>query len=308
MTLPATALQLRSKVTAELDFSQVESTAEEYKPNNGDQPAAIRATRSEESTNGDPARPSGVPGAATSNQPPVPATAPVNGASQPLQAAQGGANGGNSRREALTNYEVDKTVRVTRSATGTIKRLNAAVVLNHRTVTDPKGKTSTQPIPQEELDKLTSLVREAIGVDDRRGDSIKVVNTPFQVVKEEEVDTPMWKSPETQDMIRTLAVPAALTLAALIVVFGAIRPAIHAARPVPPSETEVAKLDAVVDDANELPALEGSIVDGHVVGPDGHPLPALEAPGVDPRLDAARRLAKENPLAMATVLRGWITN
>ncbi|MFW9616463.1 flagellar basal-body MS-ring/collar protein FliF [Aquabacterium sp.] len=299
---------LRAQVTAELDFSQVESTAEEYKPNQGQSTTAtVRSQQTSEQVGQGTAQPSGVPGA-TSNQPPVPATAPVNGASQPLQAAQGGANGGNSRREALTNYEVDKTVRVTRSATGTIKRLNAAVVLNHRTVTDPKGKTSTQPIPQEELDKLTSLVREAIGVDDRRGDSIKVVNTPFQVVKEEEVDTPMWKSPETQDMIRTLAVPAALTLAALIVVFGAIRPAIHAARPVPPSETEVAKLDAVVDDANELPALEGSIVDGHVVGPDGHPLPALEAPGVDPRLDAARRLAKENPLAMATVLRGWITN
>lgn len=77
---------LRATVTAEVDFSQIESTAEEYKPNNGDQPAAIRATRSEESNNGDPARPSGVPGAAT-NQPPTPATAPINGASAPLQGA-----------------------------------------------------------------------------------------------------------------------------------------------------------------------------------------------------------------------------
>jgi len=205
----------------------------------------------------------------------------------------------------VTNYEVDKTVRVTRSATGNIKRLNAAVVLNHRTLTDAKGKTTTQPIPDEELEKLTALVREAIGVDDRRGDSIKVVNTPFQVVKDEPVNTPMWQQPETVDLIRTLAVPGALTLAALIVVFGAIRPAIKAARPVPADEVEQGKLSAVVDDAQELPALPGS---GMVLGPDGQPLAALEAPGADRRLESARALARGNPQAMANVVRGWMNN
>ena len=54
----------------------------------------------------------------------------------------------------------------------------------------PKGKTTTQPIPQEELDKLTALVQETVGFDQQRGDSVKVVNTPFQVVKEEPDNTP----------------------------------------------------------------------------------------------------------------------
>jgi len=229
---------LRAQVTAEVDFSQTEATAEEYKPNQGQSATStVRSQQTSEQQGAGSATPSGVPGAA-SNQPPVPATAPVNGASQPLQAAQGGATGGTSRREAVTNYEVDKTVRVTRMATGNIKRLNAAVVLNHRTKTDAKGKTTTEAIPQEELDKLTALVRESIGVDDKRGDSIKVVNTPFQVVKEEPDNTPMWKRPEVIDIVRTLAVPLGLTMAALIVVFGAIRPAIKAAAPVPVPEAE----------------------------------------------------------------------
>ena len=77
-------------------------------------------------------------------------TAPLTGAAQPLQAAQAGGNS-NSRRDAVTNYEVDKTVRVTRNATGTVKRLNAAVVVNHRSTTDAKGKTSTTPLTQDEL-------------------------------------------------------------------------------------------------------------------------------------------------------------
>jgi flagellar M-ring protein FliF len=82
-----------------------------------------------------------VPGAA-SNQPPVPATAPINGASAPLQGAQAGG----TRRpppRGETNYEVDKTVRVTRNATGNVRRLNAAVVVNHRSNTDAKGKTTS---------------------------------------------------------------------------------------------------------------------------------------------------------------------
>ncbi|HEX5311649.1 flagellar basal-body MS-ring/collar protein FliF [Aquabacterium sp.] len=295
----------RAQINADVDFNQTESTAEEYKPNQGQNPAAVRSMQSSEQSGPGSTQPSGIPGA-MSNQPPVPATAPINGASQPLQAAQGTTTGGSNRREAVTNFEVDKTVRVTRNATGTIKRINAAVVINHRTTTDAKGKTTTQPIPQEELDKLTALVQETVGFDQQRGDSVKVVNTPFQVVKEEPDNTPIWQRPETMDVLRTLAVPGALTLAALIVVFGAIRPAIKAARPEPQAEPEVAKLSAVVDDDNELPSMD-ELPPGMVRGPDGRAVPALEAPMSDARLESAKNLAKENPAAMATLVRSWMT-
>ncbi len=295
----------RAQINADVDFNQTESTAEEYKPNQGQNPAAVRSMQSSEQTGPGSTQPSGIPGA-MSNQPPVPATAPINGASQPLQAAQGTTTGGSNRRDAVTNFEVDKTVRVTRSATGMIKRINAAVVINHRTTTDAKGKTTTQPIPQEELDKLTALVQETVGFDQQRGDSVKVVNTPFQVVKEEPDNTPIWQRPETVDVLRTLAVPGALTLAALIVVFGAIRPAIKAARPEPKAEPEVAKLSAVVDDDNELPSMD-ELPPGMVRGPDGRAVPALEAPLADARLESAKTLAKENPAAMATLVRSWMT-
>ncbi|HET6789210.1 MAG TPA: flagellar basal-body MS-ring/collar protein FliF, partial [Aquabacterium sp.] len=191
---------LRAQVTADLDFSQVESTAEEFKPNQNAASAAVRSQQTSEQVGaGSGAVPTGVPGA-MSNQPPTPATAPVNGASQPLQAAQNGLGaGGNSRRDAVTNYEVDKTVRVTRNATGTVKRLTAAVVINHITKTDAKGKTTTEPMSQEDLDKLTALVKESIGFSEQRGDSVKVINTPFQPVKDEVVDVPFWKQPDTMD-------------------------------------------------------------------------------------------------------------
>jgi flagellar M-ring protein FliF len=120
-----------------------------------------------------------VPGA-TSNQPPVPATAPSRPAPQPLQAAQNG-GGGNSRREAVTNYEVDKTVRVTRNATGNVKRLNAAVVVNHRSVTDPKGKTTHHAAGRRKSREADRAGAGGIGFNKERGDSVRVINAPFKV-------------------------------------------------------------------------------------------------------------------------------
>lgn len=283
---------LRATVSADLDFSQVESTAEEYKPNQGANASpAIRSQMTQESVNGTPSLPSGVPGAAT-NQPPVPATAPVNGQAQQLQAAQGSAGSNSSRREAQTNYELDKTVRVTRNAVGTVRRLNAAVVVNHRSSTDAKGKTSTQPLPQAELDKLTELVREAVGFSQERGDSIKLISAPFVVDKPEVVEVPLWREPWFTDLLRTAAVPAALVLVALIAVFGFIRPALRAANPPPPEVPTESQLNAVVDEENELP------------GPEV--LPALEGPATNDKLERARILAKENPLAVANIMRDWI--
>jgi flagellar M-ring protein FliF len=173
---------LRATVTADVDFSQTEATSEEFRPNQGAQATiAIRSQQTTEQSGSTGAQASGIPGA-TSNQPPVAATAPLTGASQPLQTAQGGAGGNaNSRRDAVTNYEVDKTVRVTRNATGMVRRLNAAVVVNHKSSTDAKGKTTSQPLAPEEMEKLTALVQESIGFSQQRGDSVKVINAPCKV-------------------------------------------------------------------------------------------------------------------------------
>jgi len=279
---------LRATVAAEVDFAQVESTSEEFKPNQGEQAqVAIRSQQSSEMSNGAHAAPSGVPGAA-SNQPPVPATAPVTGAAQPLHAAQGGTVNGNARQDKLTNYELDKTVRVTRNATGTVKRLNAAVVVNNRSTTDAKGKTTVSPLSPEELGKLTALVQESIGFSKERGDSVKVINAPFKAElapKPEEL--PLWKQPWLVDLLRAGGVPAALGLTALLVVFGLIRPALQAlaAQRAPVKGTQ---LDVVADEAPP-------------------PMPALEAPRASERLVGARTLAKDNPAAVANIVRNWVS-
>lgn len=284
---------LRASVSAEVDFSQVESTAEEYKPNQGNAPATVRALRSEESSLPGSSTPSGVPGAA-SNQPPGPATAPINGSAAPLQIAQGGSSAGNTRREAETRFEVDRTVRVTRNATGVVRRLNAAVVVNHRSRTDAKGKTSTTPLSAEEIEKLTALVQEGIGFNAERGDSVKVINTPFHVEPVPTVEAlPVWQQPWLQDLLRAGAAPAALTLVGLLVIFALLRPAMKTA--LGPQRRVGARLDAVVSDAQTLPGSAGS-----------NSPPALEGPKSPDRLVAARSMAKENPAAVANIMRTWV--
>ncbi len=239
---------LRANVTADIDFTQTESTSEEFKPNQGDAPAAVKLRQTNESNQAGAAVASGVPGA-TSNQPPVPPTAPLTGGTQPLQAAQGGTPGnGNARRDAVTQYEVDKTVRVTRNATGMLKRLNAAVVLNHRVATDAKGKSSSTPLSSDEIEKMTALVQQSLGFNAERGDSLRVINAPFRVeapVKIEE--PPLHRQPWVQDMVRGSATPLALALVAMLAVFVLIRPTLKAVL-APAVQPPGGQLDVVADE------------------------------------------------------------
>ena len=283
---------LRASVTADIDFSQSEATSEQFKPNQNPADATVHSQQISDTGGSASATPSGIPGA-TTNQPPAPATAPINGASAPLQAAQGGSVGANGHRETVTNYEVDRTVRVTRNATGLVRHLNAAVVVNQKVNTDAKGKTTSTPLTQDEMDKLTALVQEAIGFDQTRGDSVKVINAPFKAeasMKAEEV--PIWKQEWLLDLLRAGAVPAGLTLVALAVLFGLVRPAVMAALAPPVVEAKDEGLNAVVDDKQELSM-------------DALPQ-LLEAPQMAKKLESARQLAKDNPTAVANIVRDWV--
>jgi len=280
---------LRATVAADVDFTQSEATSEEFKPNQGAEASiSIRSQQTTEQSGSSGAMPSGVPGAA-SNQPPVAATAPLVGASQPLQAAPLSGGGANGRREAVTNYEVDKTVRVTRNATGTVKRLSAAVVVNNRSVVDPKGKTTQVALNDAELEKLTSLVRESIGYKQDRGDSVKVINAPFRIETiPNGPEVPWWKAPDNVDLLRSFAMPGALVLVALLVFFGLIRPGLKAVT-APPVLLPGGQLNAVADDATSLPMQA-----------------ALPAPRMVGQLESAKQLARQNPAAVAGILRGWV--
>jgi flagellar M-ring protein FliF len=290
---------MHATVTAELDFNQVEQTSEAYVPNQGaDARVSVRSTSNVEVTGTTPPQPTGVPGAAT-NQAPTPATAPATAASAtPPQAAQAGLASTGTRRENVINYDVGKTVETRRAATGEIRRVNVAVLVNHVTTSAPKtGKLNSAPLPQEQIDKLTALVQEAVGYKKERGDSVQVVNIPFRAEPKTEPEAvPVYKQPWLIDLLKVGGLPAALTLVALMLLFGVVRPALRPDPPPPPPPPEPENaLSAVVDDTEALP------------GPDEAELLALENnQKVEAQLTDARQLAKQNPVAVANILRSWM--
>lgn len=282
---------IKAQVNADVDFSLSESTAEQYRPNQGNEPAAVRSQQVNESTNGAPAGAQGVPGA-MSNQPPAQTPSPINGAAQPMSA--GAANGAGAsrdgRREATTNFEVDKTIKVTRNATGNLKRLTAAVVVNHRRTVGEDGKVTLTALDPKEIEQIQSLVREAIGFSKDRGDALNVVNAPFTVEEAPKPEAiPLWKDPEILSMARSIGSQLGIVLLGLLAIFGVIRPALK--KPVPAGAAKggaAGGASTVVANDIALPAPSASVA----------------VPG-GPQEDLLR-LARDNPATVANVVRNWV--
>lgn len=291
---------VKTQIAADIDFTQSESTAEIYTPNQGSAPAAIRSQQLSEAPGGAGgaaqanANATGVAGV-LSNQPPATAASPVNGPAPSLTAGGTALAAGGVKRDAVTNYEVDKTVRVVRSATGVVKRLSAAVVLNHATVTASDGKVTTAALTAAQIEQITGLVREAIGYSKERGDSLSVANAPFSVAPAAPpaAELPMWQRPEILDLARSLGGWIALPMLALIIVLGLVRPALKLGRNPSPLRT----LETTVQDPLSLPSPEAS--------------PPVALLGGQPSLQQAqlediRQLAKQNPGTVANVVRNWV--
>ncbi|MDH1253845.1 flagellar basal-body MS-ring/collar protein FliF [Comamonas thiooxydans] len=291
---------VKAQVSAELDFSQTESTSEQHRPNQSADGGAVRSQQVME-TNGEKTAtpPTGVPGA-TSNQPPQNSTAPINGANPAPQAAGAGqGNGQGNKRESITNYEVDKTVRVTRGSTGTVKRLTAAVVVNAplaaaagtdaaTAATAAAVSSGLRPLTAQQQEQLLTLVRETVGYSADRGDSVNLVSAPFMDSGAAPAELPMWKDPEIQAMAKSLGVPIALALFGALVLLGLVRPLLKGRNTSPGGQ-----LNAIEAEALDRPAL---------------PAPAKELSPTkeQERLDQARHLAKQNPIAVANIVKTWI--
>ncbi|MFH1872314.1 MAG: flagellar basal-body MS-ring/collar protein FliF, partial [Pseudomonadota bacterium] len=186
---------VRAQVAADVDFSQTDQIAETFRPN-PPPGTAIRSQLTAESSSGSPAA-AGIPGA-LSNQPPAPATAPIQGG-ESAGFASGAAGLQNFSKSATTNYEVDKTVRHTKVAPGAIRRLSVAVVVNYRTAapatTQAASRAPAKPLPLSEADmkQINDLAREAMGYNQERGDTLNVANAPFTVIAREVVpEPPLW--------------------------------------------------------------------------------------------------------------------
>lgn len=288
---------VKAQVSAELDFSRTESTSEQFRPNQTPDSGAIRSQQVLESSGTANKTATGVPGA-VANQPPAPSAAPVNGANPaPTAGGQQGAEESTSKRESTTNYEVDKTVKVTRGNNWAIKRLSAAVVVNYQALAEEKGGASPKPLTPEQIEQMTGLVRETIGFNKERGDSVNLMNTPFLTSEAPAAAVPLWRQPETIELAKTFAWPLGAVLFAALVLLGLVRPALKGtAKPAAAVPVAGRQLSALEADEPDRPALPAPTKKDAVV----------EVTPEQLRLEEARVLAKANPVAVANILKTWV--
>ncbi|GGI16360.1 flagellar basal-body MS-ring/collar protein FliF [Oxalicibacterium faecigallinarum] len=317
------ANNVRAEATADVDFSTSEQAAEIYKPNQLPNSATVRSMQSSESNNGAGANATGVPGALT-NQPAANATAPLNTTpqapalnpdgtpnpaatgAQTATAGAGGAAGATAagstptQRDVTTNYEVDKTVRYVQQPMGGLKRLSVAVVVNYKRSVDKDGKTTFVPLSDVEKNQINDLVKEAMGYNRDRGDTLNVVNSPFAGMNNPEAEPlPLWERPEIIDM----AIQAAKYLALAIVLFIMYRkilsPMLQKLSPEQPlALTNEAGVPITGGShANDVQDLETEV---RPMGVSQHTY--------QQNLEAAKELARKDPKVVANIVKAWVGN
>jgi flagellar M-ring protein FliF len=280
---------VRAEATADVDFSHSEQAAETYKPNGTPNASAIRSQQTSESQSNSPLGASGVPGALT-NQPQPNATAPIAGATAPGSAPASGttASTGNVQKDMTVNYEVDKTVRYVQQPMGGIKRLSVAVVVNYKKEVAKDGKVTMKPLTDAEKTQITDLVKEAMGFNKDRGDSLNVVNSPFAGAEKEVIpETPLWKRPEVIDMALSGG-KYALGIGILLYLFFAVLKPLFARimktfePPPPPVEERMVEIEHEVEPMGTKPRT------------------------YQDNLEAAKTLARNDPKMVANVVKAWV--
>nr|AAL65160.1 flagellar MS ring protein [Burkholderia cepacia] len=290
----------RSQVSADLDFSKIEQTSESYGPNGTPQQAAIRSQQTSSATElAQAARRACRARCRTRRRSRPPRrSSPGNGQNAPQTTPV------SDRKDQTTNYELDKTIRHTEQPMGSVKRLSVAVVVNYQPVADAKGHVTMQPLPPAKLAQVEQLVKDAMGYDEKRGDSVNVVNSAFSTVSDPYADLPWWRQPDMIAMAKEAAKWLGIAAAAAALYFMFVRPAMR--RAFPPPEPAAPALAAPED----------------AVALDGLPAPDKAAEEPDPlllgfeneknryerNLDYARTIARQDPKIVATVVKNWVSD
>ena len=237
---------LRAEVDVTMDFTQVETTFEEYDTNNTG-PKARSESLTVNRDSGMEAK--GVPGAMTNTAPPA-AEVEVDGQNEPITLPNQGEELNVRSSKTTRNYEIDRSVRHVKNQVGTVERISVAVVVNEdlllkdeepteRNTNDDEGDDSNEnpalsPQNQQdvearkalEVERLTTLVKGVVGFDEKRGDIVTVVATKFEPIKEEEA-VKWYENQLVMDSIKSLA----LVVAFIAFVLAIIRPIVKSYLP-----------------------------------------------------------------------------
>ena len=285
-----------AEVSADVDFTAIEQAEEAF----DDAEPVLRSEQSQTETRIGDTSIGGIPGA-LSNQPPVDGEVPQQ--VDPNLAGTEAAQPQHSRENITRNYEVDRKISYTRRQQGNIERLSVAVVLDNKRAVNADGEALSEPWSDAELERFTTLVRDAVGFSAARGDSVNVINSPF--IEREPIDTgalevPWWQ----QSWLTPYIKPLVGFLLVMALIFGLLRPVLK-------TIARSGSRSAEEEEARQLAALEAAGLGGDMSA-DSVTLTggavALPGPeeGYEQQLSAIKGLVAEDPGRVAQVVKSWI--
>ncbi|HEX6832549.1 MAG TPA: flagellar basal-body MS-ring/collar protein FliF [Rudaea sp.] len=274
--------RVSAQVAVDMDFAETEEAKESYTPDQG----KVRSEQLAESSTAAPAAAQGIPGA-TSNTPPVAGAAPA-------AAAATTPTPNVLSKSSAKNYELDRTVSHTHSPPGRLRRITAAVLVDNLPVNavasaDTKGTPaapSSKPLDDAQLKQVEALVRQAIGFDDKRGDSVSVMNASFahSDAPVEDTATPLWQRPIVHDVGRLLIG----SLIVLVLIFSVVRPTLR-------SITTPRLIPVGPDD---LPQIATATVVGSAHTP--------QLSTHEEKLKLAKQTVTQDPKKVALIVKNWV--
>lgn len=276
---------VRAQVNADLDFTQTESTQEQFNP---DSPALRSEQNTEEQSKGAQSE-MGIPGA-LSNEPPGKAVAPEKVGGKGAKESRVIEGPSKLKKRSVRNFELDKTISHTRHSTGGVRRLSVAVVLDMKTRKDKKGKPMEIPYTDVEMARFRSLIKEAVGFNAMRGDSLKIINAAFLPAEAmpEIPAIPIWE----QSWFWSVLKQVAAAVMVMFLVLGVLRPIMRHLATQP-------KQVLINENGEEIP--EDQLTLSHESG-GRLPKPST----YEDNLNMAKSLASQEPKRVAQVVKGWL--
>lgn len=294
-----------SEVDVTLDTTVQEETSQLYNP---DSQAVRSETLKEQSGNDEKTNPYGVPGS-LSNQPPANASIPQQLKNGTANAASTTSDNKKESREAVRNYEVDTTLRHTVRPSNVVQRLTVSVAVDYVKQLDKDGNITYVPRSQEDLDKIADLVRGGLGLNESRGDFVKVETVSFP---HGDIKPPLpWY--EQEFFYRLVRIGGSIIIVLIVIIF-IIRPLLN--KLLHNDEDEL-NPDVDQDELDSQSALDGyddfnliaknkELADQvYTINHEG----GIELPNLHKEADllkAVRTLASNEPQLTAEVIKDWL--
>lgn len=292
---------VHAQVTAQVNFDNKEQTDEQYRPNGDPNQAAIRSRQVSENDQVGSPYPGGVPGALSNTPAPAPSAPIANPPANQVNAQNANTRTAtttgprNTQRSETSNFELDRTISHTKKNVGDVQRLSVAVVVNYRNL--PDGKPL--PLTSDQMKQIEDLTREAMGFSSQRGDTLNVVNSPFNSSDDSGGELPFWKQQSFIDQLMSAGRWLLVLIVAWLLWRKAIKPQLARREQVALAEVEKAKAQQEIQEAVEVRLSKDEQTQQRRANQ------RLSAEVMSQRI---REMSDNDPRVVALVIRQWMNN